>query len=128
MFMYRIDIIKNTMQGIRIKTMRGRGGFIKNAMFSDIEINEVSDQAIQINSFYEFSTVKPLTNTPSELTDITIERVHGCGAGSAIEIKGLPEKSLKNIVLKDIDLTAKKGITVLDTDSIQIENVRVEQE
>ena len=121
-------IIKNTMQGIRIKTMRGRGGFIKNAMFSDIEINEVSDQAIQINSFYEFSTVKPLTNTPSELTDITIERVHGCGAGSAIEIKGLPEKSLKNIVLKDIDLTAKKGITVLDTDSIQIENVRVEQE
>ena len=48
--------------------------------------------------------------------------------GSAIEIKGLPEKSLKNIVLKDIDLTAKKGITVLDTDSIQIENVRVEQE
>ena len=44
-------IIKNTMQGIRIKTMRGRGGFIKNAMFSDIEINEVSDQAIQINSF-----------------------------------------------------------------------------
>ena len=105
-----------------------RSGFIKNAMFSDIEINEVSDQAIQINSFYEFSTVKPLTNTPSELTDITIERVHGCGAGSAIEIKGLPEKSLKNIVLKDIDLTAKKGITVLDTDSIQIENVRVEQE
>ena len=121
-------VIKNTMQGIRIKTMRGRGGFIKNATFSDIEIDNVSDQAIQINSFYEFSTVKPLTNTPSELSDITIERVHGSGAGSAIEIKGLPEKPLKNIVLKDIELKAKKGITVLDTDSIRIENVRVEQE
>ncbi len=108
--------------------MRGRGGFIKNASFSDIEINDASRQAIQINSFYESSTVVPLTDTPSELDGITIERVHGCGADQAIQIKGLPEKPLKNIVLKDIDLKAKKGMTVLDTDSIQMENVRVEHE
>lgn len=120
--------MKNTMQGIRIKTMRGRGGFIKNASFSDIEINDASRQAIQINSFYESSTVVPLTDTPSELDGITIERVHGCGADQAIQIKGLPEKPLKNIVLKDIDLKAKKGMTVLDTDSIQMENVKVEHE
>ncbi len=65
---------------------------------------------------------------PSELSDITIERVHGSGAGTAIEIKGLPEKPLKNIVLKDINLTAKKGMTVLDTDSIQIDNVKISRE
>ena len=43
--------------------------------------------------------------------------------GTTIDIK-VPDHP----ILKDIDLTAKKGITVLDTDSIQIENVRVEQE
>ena len=120
--------IKNTMQGIRIKTMRGRGGYIKNALFSDIKITEVSNQAIQINSFYEFSTVKPLTNTPSELSDITIQNVHGEGADIAIEIKGLPEKPLDRIVLKNIELKARKGMTVLDTNGIQIENVKIETE
>lgn len=120
--------IKNTMQGIRIKTMRGRGGYIKNALFSDIEITDVSNQAIQINSFYEFSTVKPLTSTPSELSNITIQNVRGEGADIAIEIKGLSEKPLDRIVLKNIELKARKGMTVLDTNGIQIENVKIETE
>ncbi len=117
--------VKNTMQGIRIKTMRGRGGYVRNALFRNIEINDVSNQAVQINSFYEFSTVKPLTDTPSELSDIIIEDVHGGGADTAIEIKGLPEKPLQKISLKNINLTADKAMTVLDVDNICIENVKV---
>lgn len=54
---------------------------------------------IQINSFYEFSTVEPLINTPSELSDIDIENVHGIGADTAM--------------------------TLLDAESINIENVNV---
>lgn len=117
--------VKNTMQGIRIKTMRGRGGYVKNATFENIEIENISNQAVQINSFYEFSTVKPLTDTPSELSDISIENVHGEGADTAVEIKGLPEKPLRNISLKNIRLTAAKAMTVLDVENISIEDVKV---
>lgn len=117
--------VKNTMQGIRIKTMRGRGGYVRNATFKNIEIENVSNQAVQINSFYEFSTVKPLTDTPSELSDISIENVYGEGADTAIEIKGLPEKPLQNISLKNIRLTAAKAMTVLDVENISIEDVKI---
>ena len=119
--------VKNTMQGIRIKTMRGRGGYVKNASFKNIEINEVSNQAVQINSFYEFSTVKPLTDTPSELSDINIENIHGHGADIGIELKGLPEKPLCNISLKNIRLTADKAITMLDVGDICIDDVNIEK-
>ena len=120
-------VIKNTMQGIRIKTMRGRGGYVKNVSFRNIEIENVSNQAVQVNSFYEFSTVKPLADTPSELSDIHIENVHGNGADTAIEIKGLPEKPLKNVTLKNINLTADKAMTILDTESISLDNVVVSE-
>ena len=51
--------IRDTMQGIRIKSMRGRGGYVENVTFSHMDIKNVTDQAVQINMFYEFSTVIP---------------------------------------------------------------------
>ena len=112
---------------IVIRNCRMSGGHgavvIGSAVSGGVE--NVSNQAIQINSFYEFSTVEPLTNTPSELSDIDIENVHGMGADIAIEIKGLPEKTLKNISLRDISLSTDKGMTLLDAENINIENVNV---
>lgn len=57
------------MQGIRLKSMRGRGGYVKNAVVENIKINDVTDQAIQINMFYEFSTVVPKSDAPSDFSD-----------------------------------------------------------
>lgn len=85
--------ISGTMQGIRLKSMRGRGGYIDGAVFENIEISGVSDQAVQINMFYEFSTVVPKSTVPSECRNIVIKNVHGSGAKTGIMINGLPEKS-----------------------------------
>lgn len=56
--------ISHCEQGIRLKSMRGRGGYIKNVTMENIEINEASKEAIQINMFYESSTVIPKTQLP----------------------------------------------------------------
>ncbi len=120
-------LVGKPCRDIVIRNCRMSGGHgavvIGSAVSGGVE--NVSNQAIQINSFYEFSTVEPLTNTPSELSDIDIENVHGMGADIAIEIKGLPEKPLKNISLRDISLSADKGMTLLDAEIINIENVNV---
>ena len=57
--------------------MRGRGGYVDGVKMENIEINNVSDQAIQINMFYEFSTVMPRTQTPSEFKNIEIKNIKG---------------------------------------------------
>lgn len=117
--------IKDTMQGIRLKSMRGRGGFVENVTFENFEINNVSNESIQINMFYEFSTVVPKSNAASSFKNITIRNINGVGADTAIMLKGLPEKKLENITLEDISLKADKYLVCTDVDGLSIKNVEL---
>lgn len=117
--------INSTMQGIRLKSMRGRGGYVKNAVFENIKIKDVTDQAIQINMFYEFSTVVPKNDTPSDFSDIVIRNVSGTSLKTGIQIKGLPEHKLKNITLENIDLIADDAFLCSNVEEIIINNVKV---
>lgn len=116
-------VINDTMQGIRIKSMRGRGGYVSNARFENIEVNDATDQAIQITMFYEFSTVIPKTETPSDFSDIEIKSIKGSSQKTGIQIKGLPEHKLNNLTLEDIDIRAKDALVCNDVKSMNIQNV-----
>lgn len=118
--------IQGTWQGIRLKSMRGRGGYVENVKFENIEINHVSEQAIQINMFYEASTVIPKSDTPSDFKNITIRNISGRGAGTGIEIKGLPEHRLRNISLENIRLSAKNAFYCDNVESISLKDVEVD--
>lgn len=117
--------INGTMQGIRLKSMRGRGGYVDGARFENMEINDVSDQAIQINMFYEFSTVMPRTNTPSDFKNIEIKNITGKGAKVGIQLKGLPEKPPQNVTLENITLEAEQDFSLSDIGDTKIANVNI---
>lgn len=117
--------INGTMQGIRLKSMRGRGGCVDNVRFENIDINNTTDQAIQINMFYEFSTVKPKSNTPSDFRNIEIRNINGKDNKTGIQIKGLPEHKLRNITLENINLTAEDAMICENVESIKMNNVDI---
>lgn len=119
--------ISGTMQGIRLKSMRGRGGCVDGVKIEDIEINSVSDQAIQINMFYEFSTVMPRTQTPSEFKNIEVKNIKGEGARVGIQLKGLPEKPLQNVTLQNITLEAEQDFSFSDIGDTKMINVKVNE-
>lgn len=121
-------MISGTMQGIRLKSMRGRGGYIDGAVFDNITIDNVSDQAIQINMFYESSTVEPKTDEPTECRNIFIKNVRGSGAKTGIQINGLPERKLENIVLENIELSAEEAIVCRNAASVTVKNVKLSEE
>lgn len=115
--------IRGTMQGIRIKSMRGRGGYVEDVTFSHMEMENVTDQAIQINMFYEFSTVTPRTEVPSRCRNILIRDIQGSSAGTGIQIRGLPECRLKDITLEDIHLDAPDAFVCSDVESITMKDI-----
>lgn len=117
--------IQDTMQGIRLKSMRGRGGYVKNVRISDVHILNTTHQAIQVNMFYESSTVIPRTQTPPAFSDIFIENVEGTSLGLGIQIKGLPEQKLKNLYLKNIHLQAADSMLCTDVAGLTLENVEL---
>lgn len=117
--------IGKTDQGIRLKSMRGRGGYVKNVWCEDIVLEGTTQQAVQISMFYPYSTVVPKSNTPSLFTDIHVKNVIGSCEGLGLEIRGLPEKRLQNITLENIHLAAPKGIYFEHTENLTMLDVDI---
>ncbi|MEK5023496.1 glycoside hydrolase family 28 protein [Paenibacillus sp. FSL M7-1046] len=112
-------------RGIRLKSMRGRGGFVENVWFEHIDISDVREEAVQINMYYPYSTVVPKTATPSDFKNITIKHITGTGAKIAVEIRGLPEHRLKDICLENIKLSAETAIVCTDVETIELREIDI---
>ncbi len=102
--------ISGTMQGIRLKSMRGRGGYIDGARFARIRIRNVSQKGIQINQFYESSTVQPLSDTPSAFRNLAFEDIDIRGAAVGVRVSGLAELPTENVTLKNITVQAEETL------------------
>lgn len=85
----------------------------------------VTDQAIQITMFYEYTTVEPMTDTPSDFSNILIKDVKGTTAGTGIQIRGLPEHKLNHIRLEQIDLTASDAVLCSDVEEMEWQDVKI---
>lgn len=119
--------INGTMQGLRIKSMRGRGGYIDGVRFENIKISNASDAAVEINMFYEFSTVMPKSSAAPELKNVEIKNITGKDNETGILINGLPEKKMQNVVLENIELTAKKAFVTSEAQEVIIKNINIKE-
>jgi polygalacturonase len=108
---------KGTDQGIRIKANRDRGNDVGNLSFKDITMEDVKT-SILISEYYPKVlpqgdvAAEPVQRLTPHFHDITIENVKSVNSGWAGVIVGLPESPVKNVVLENIDIQAKKGMTI----------------
>ena len=124
---------EDTDNGIRIKSRRDKGGVVENITFADLTMTNVHP-AISIAAYYQQSThakypkddkAQPLTETTPIFRNITIRNVTGNSTKEAGLIVGLPESLVENIVLENIHLTAKEGLTIANAKGVQLLNVQV---
>ncbi|MEG9434991.1 glycoside hydrolase family 28 protein [Edaphobacter sp. HDX4] len=112
---------KGTDQGIRIKANRDRGNQVYNISFKDITMEEVKT-SILISEYYPKVlpqgdvAAAPVTRLTPFFHDITIENVNSVKGETAGVIVGLPESPVKNVVLKNINISAEKGMTIAYAD------------
>lgn len=106
-----------TDQGVRIKANRDRGNVVKNLVFRDLTMKDVKN-AIVISEYYPRIMpaagvqAAPVGRLTPHFSDITIENVTATGIQSAGAIVGLPESPVKNVVLKNVKISAQKGMTI----------------
>ncbi len=119
---------ENRLLGINIKTMKGRGGFIKNIDFENITLRSARREAVKISFRYDG---EPLDDQSAPITDVPDLRgisVKGfsCGeAPNAFRIEGLPGFPLKDIYLEDIDICADNIGIIQDVQGLSLENVQI---
>jgi polygalacturonase len=108
---------KGTDQGIRIKANRDRGNQVFDLSFKDITMEDVKT-SILISEYYPKVLPEgdvspaPITRLTPFFHDFTIENVKSVRSGVAGVIVGLPESPVKNLVLKNVNISAEKGMTI----------------
>jgi len=124
--------------GLRFKSNRGRGGVVENIFISNVEMINIPTQAISFNLYYSGRSASedleagesgqapkllPVTEGTPQFKNITIRNVNCKGAMLGIQLQGLPEMNLENVVLENIRMEAENGMTCGDAKNIKIKNL-----
>jgi len=110
-------------RGIRFKTERGRGNVIENIYIRDIEMKNLTYEAINVNTFY---TGPGVTGPAPLIRNVHIRDIKIDGVPTAIALIGLPEKWLENFTLENISIrNAERGARIDRVKSLTLNNVDI---
>jgi polygalacturonase len=131
-------VFVGTDVGLRFKSARGRGGLIEKIFIDGIQMREIATDAILFDMYYaggapdveaakDLSDRKgePVTDRTPRYQDFSIKNVVCSGAKRAMLINGLPEMPVKNIVLENVSVTAKRGAILADAEGITLANCSI---
>lgn len=107
-------------RGIYLKTNADRGGFIKNVFVRDIQLDEVED-CLYITANYHGEG----NGYQSEISNIHFSNIT-CNKAteSGIVIQGFPDKKIRNISLRNIEIKeAKNAISNENADNVLMTDV-----
>jgi len=122
-----------TDKGLRFKTARGRGGVVEDIYVKDIYMKDILDEAIYFDMYYftkppapgEKVEVPAVTEATPQFKNFDIRNVVCNGAEKGIFIRGLPEMSIKNISISDVELKTNKGIEIIEAEGISLKGLNV---
>jgi polygalacturonase len=123
---------EGTDNGIRVKANRDRGNDVSHLFFRDIVMKDVRN-ALIISEYYPkvlppaTETAQPITRLTPHFHDIVLENVTAVGSDSAGAIVGLPEAPITGVVLRNVKISAKTGMTIAYAD-VSGERVTVQAE
>lgn len=121
--------VKDTVNGARIKSRRGRGGVVEDIRFDNWTMENVGE-AIVVTNYYlmegeRHTSEQPVSNKTPIFRNIAMSNMTINGAKVLIDIDGLPEMPIQELRLSDIIATGTVGLKANYTDSLELHNVQV---
>lgn len=125
--------------GLRFKSNRGRGGIVENIYVENINMQDIPNEAITFNLFYqgkdpglnkatseEERQIPPVTEKTPVFRNIHLSNITARNVGIAMRFYGLPEMPLRQITAKNIVINnARQEILKQHAEGVVLENVIV---
>jgi hypothetical protein len=125
--------------GLRFKTVRGRGGIVEKIYVKHIAMRNIIHQAVFLDMYYfakppsiadiyagtANADIPPVTEATPRFRDIHISNIVCDGAEEGIFVRGLPEMNIRDIYLADMVLKADKGAELIESQHIDLRNIRL---
>ncbi len=119
-------VSKGTDCGVRIKSMRGRGGVLENFRFDNWVIEDTQKQAFEITMEYAPTEPEPLSGRTPLFRNFAFSNITIINAKVVASIVGLPERSIQQLRFTDINATGAAGFIVDHTTDLELHHVRVD--
>jgi polygalacturonase len=124
-------VCQGTQIGIRIKSRRGRGGYIDNVRFDNWTMEDVG-QAINVTNFYKMegevfagANDTTVSNRTPRFKDIDISNITIKNARVVINVDGLPEMPIDGLHITDLVGYGKTGMKASNTTDLELHNVQI---
>jgi polygalacturonase len=118
-------VFDGTDRGIRIKSMRGRGGVVEEIRVSNIVMKNIQLEAIKFNMFYQETPEEPVSVRTPRFRNIHISGVTATQTKQAGLLLGLDEMPIDNVTFDNINIDAEDGFAIKNVKNITFHNVMV---
>jgi polygalacturonase len=118
-------VSKGTDCGVRIKSMRGRGGVLENFRFDNWVIEDVQKQAFEITMQYAASEPAPVSAKTPLFRNFAFSNITVVNAKQVASIVGLPERAIEGLRFTDITATGAGGFLCADANDVELHQLRV---
>ncbi len=116
-----------TDSGIRIKTLRGNGGLLQNAICENLTMDAVKNPIYIIDWYPERNAptnpatekAEPVGPTTPFNKSIVIRNVTATNCLTAGVIRGLPEAPIADVLLTNVTISAETGMTIYHAKGIK---------
>jgi hypothetical protein len=119
--------MKGVARGLRIKTMRGRGGEISDVKFTLCRLSEIGEAGVVIDM--QLNPTDPKNFSSEELIPkvgkILIRGIDCDGGWKPWLVRGLPESPIVGLTLADVKLKADRGIECRHVSGGELKQVEV---
>ena len=126
--------VRDTVNGIHLKSRRGRGGVVEDIRFDNWTMENVG-QAISISDAgYSMEGEAadfgpgPVTNRTPSFRNIAISHVTIDGAQGLIDVSGIQEMPTAGVRISDVVGSGRRGLSGSYTDDLELHNVQLNVE
>jgi polygalacturonase len=118
-------VFEGTDRGIRIKTMRGRGGVVEDILVSNVAMYNMVNEGILITLRYQAINPEPLSERTPAVNNVRLSGINIRGAKRPVAIFGLEERDVSEISFSDINILSDRGIIIENSSGISFHDLRM---
>ncbi len=119
-------IFEGTDRGIRLKTMRGRGGVIEDLLVSNIVMNNMINEGILITLRYQNTVPEPVSERTPACNNVRISGIIQRGGTRPVAIYGLEEREVSQISISNMESITQRGILVENGNDISFHDMKMD--
>ncbi|MCJ7448760.1 MAG: glycoside hydrolase family 28 protein [Bacteroidales bacterium] len=119
-------VFEGTDRGIRIKTMRGRGGVIEDVLVSNIVMNNMINEGILITLRYQRTDPEPLSERTPACNNVRISNIIVRGGQRPVAIYGLEERDVSQVSFSNMETTTRRGILIENGSDISFHDIKMQ--